>query len=188
MNRTPFLLISLVGWLAFTLCWSAAARNSSPAISSESGGSRRIHEIWVNVALLLLFIRIPGLNGRFLPDIPLLPWIGLIIQALFGSLAVWARRHLGAHWSGKITVKVDHQLIQSGPYRFLRHPIYTAMLGMFIGTAVVSGEWHAALGVGMVIMAYLRKIRLEENNLRQAFGPVYDSYRRGTWALFPPLF
>jgi protein-S-isoprenylcysteine O-methyltransferase Ste14 len=103
------------------------------------------------------------------------------------ALGVWARRHLGCYWSGEIAIKVDHRLIRSGPYRFVRHPIYTAMLGMFAGTAVVSGQLHAALGLAMAGFAYWRKIRLEEANLRKAFGPEYDAYRRATGSLVPKL-
>lgn len=102
-------------------------------------------------------------------------------------LGVWARRHLGSHWSGEITIKVDHRLIRSGPYQFVRHPIYTAMLGMFVGTAFVSGQLHALLGLGMAVFAYGRKIRLEEANLQKAFGAEYDAYRRDAGALVPRL-
>ncbi len=72
----------MVGWVAFNLYWSAAAKNFSPAKNSESRRSRLMHEILLNLALLLLFIRVPGLNARFLPDAPVLAWTGLGIQAL----------------------------------------------------------------------------------------------------------
>lgn len=100
-------------------------------------------------------------------------------------LAVWARRHLGAHWSGAITIKVGHELIRSGPYRFVRHPIYVAILGMFAGAAVVSGTLLAVLAVILVAFAYWRKIRLEEANLRRAFGRAYDVYQHQIGALIP---
>ena len=95
---------------------------------------------------------------------------------------------MGAHWSGEITIKVDHQLIRTGPYRLIRHPIYTAMLGMFVGTAIVSGQTHALLGLALAIIAYWRKIRMEEANLNDAFGDAYRDYRRETWALVPGVF
>ncbi len=101
---------------------------------------------------------------------------------------MWARRHLGANWSGEITIKVDHRLVRTGPYRKIRHPIYTAMLGMFVGTCIVSGELHAIMGTALCALAYWRKIRLEESNLDEAFGPDYAAYRRESWALLPGLF
>lgn len=103
-------------------------------------------------------------------------------------MAVWARRHLGRNWSAEVRIAVDHQLIRTGPYRFLRHPIYTAMLGMFLGTAIASGQYHALLALALLFLAYLRKTRLEEKILRQTFGAQYDAYRRDTWALVPLLF
>src|SRR5262249_40235736 len=77
---------------------------------------------------------------------------------------------------------------RSGPYKWLRHPIYTGILVMYVGTALVTGEWLAILGLAMVTFAYWRKIRLEEANLNTAFGADYDAYRRETWALVPGLF
>ena len=182
------MLLSLAEWSVFSLYWSAAAKNSSPAKSTESRPSRRVHELLVNLALLLVVFPFPGLPGRrFLPGGPYVAWAGLCIQTASGALGVWARRHLGPNWSGEIAIKVDHRLIRSGPYRIVRHPIYTAMLGMFAGSAVVSGQLHAALGLAMAVFAYWRKIRLEEANLRKAFGPVYDAYRRATGSLVPKL-
>jgi protein-S-isoprenylcysteine O-methyltransferase Ste14 len=106
----------------------------------------------------------------------------LINAALF---LIWARRHLGVHWSGEITIKFDHRLIRSGPYRRIRHPIYTAMIGMMAGSAITSGEMHALLGFAIAGLAYARKIRMEEANLRRAFGAAYEGYRRETGALIP---
>jgi protein-S-isoprenylcysteine O-methyltransferase Ste14 len=180
-------VLSLAEWSLFGCYWSAAAKNASPAKSSESRSSRRVHELLVNLALLLIIVPVPGLGQRFLLHASFVVWAGLGIQTASAALGIWARRHLGSNWSGEITIKVDHRLIRSGPYRFVRHPIYTAMLGMFFGTALVFGGLHAVLGFATVAFAYWRKIRLEEANLRTAFGPAYEAYRRGTWALVPGL-
>lgn len=79
-------------------------------------------------------------------------------------------------------------MIRSGPYRVLRHPIYTAMLGMFVGTAIASGQYHALVGIALLISAYLRKTRLEEDILRQTFGADFEAYYRDSWALVPYVF
>jgi protein-S-isoprenylcysteine O-methyltransferase Ste14 len=180
-------LLCFAEWAVFILYWEAAAKNSSPAKVSESRKSRRVHELLLNVGLLLLIIPVPGLRQRFLPDAAPVVWTGLSIQTVALVLGIWARRVLGAHWSGEITIKVDHQLIRSAPYRLVRHPIYTAWLGMFAATAIVSGQIHALLGFAMAAFAYRRKIRMEEANLRNAFGADYEAYRRETWALVPWL-
>ncbi|HEY3217353.1 MAG TPA: isoprenylcysteine carboxylmethyltransferase family protein [Candidatus Eisenbacteria bacterium] len=113
---------------------------------------------------------------------------GLGLQACSSLLAVWARRHLGRHWSGAITEKVDHVLVRSGPYRWVRHPVYCAMIGMVLGTALVSGESHALAAVALIGFAYWRKVRLEEQHLREVFGADFDVYRERSWALIPGLF
>ena len=179
------LVVCLAEWSLFILYWDASAKNSSAAKVSESRKSRRVHELLLNTALLLAIIPVPGLRQRFLPDASAVVWAGLVLQSGALALGVWARRVLGRHWSGEITIKVDHELIRSGPYRSVRHPIYTAWLGMFAATAIVYGQAHALLGFAMAAFAYWRKIRLEEANLRNAFGEEYDAYRRETWALVP---
>jgi protein-S-isoprenylcysteine O-methyltransferase Ste14 len=176
-------------WLAFIIYWSAAAMNAAATSTSESITSRQIHQLLMYGALLIAVLPVPGLRRRWLP---LSPWIlvpiGLTIQVSAGLLAIWARKHLGRNWSGAITKKVDHQLIRTGPYKKLRHPIYSGMLGMFLGAAVVSGELHALLGLLIMSLAYWRKIRLEEQNLHEAFGADYDDYQKKSWALIPGLF
>ena len=186
----PTLRMGLTGglWIAFLVYWSAAARNEAKSASSESPRSRSIHQLLLNGSLLLLFVPVPGLTRRFLPLAATLVPLGLAIQAAFFALAAWARVHLGRNWSGAITIKEGHALVRTGPYRLLRHPIYTAMLGMYAGTAIVSGELHAMLGLVIVTVAYARKIPLEERALLAQFGAEYDEYRRRTWAIVPGLY
>ena len=185
--RVQPLWVSLAIYVAFSAYWTVEARNSAPVKRSESNRSRLVHQCLVNVSLALLFLRIPGLNGRWLPEAPALLPVGIAVQAVSVLLAVWARRHLGRNWSAAVTAKVDHVLIRSGPYRLVRHPIYTAMFGMYIGVAVASGEWHAFAAVILLAAAYWRKIRSEERNLDAIFGPAYEQYRNDTWALLPWL-
>jgi protein-S-isoprenylcysteine O-methyltransferase Ste14 len=182
-----FLAASLAGWVLFSLYWEIAARNAAAAKSSESRASRGVHVILANAALLLEIAPIRGL-GRFVPVwLPIMA-AGLALEAMGLLLAIWARRHLGRNWSGEISIKVSHQLIRSGPYRLLRHPIYTGLLAMYAGVALVTGEWLAAVGLALAAFAYWRKIRLEAANLDRAFGGDYDAYRRSTWSLVPGIF
>ena len=175
-------------WVGFIFYWSAAAANSAPTVRSEAAKSRQVHQLLLWGSLLLTLL--PWfwvLRWRWLPAMPIYGVIGLGVQISSALLAVWARRHLGRNWSGAITAKAEHALVQSGPYRWLRHPIYTAMLGMFLGSALVWGELHALLGLVLITLAYWRKIRLEERNLRELFGGAYDRYRESSWALIPGL-
>ena len=170
------LIPALVLWVIFSLYWGIAGLNSAPTKSSESWVSTYFHQFMLGAALLLLILPVPGLNGWFLPErLHFLVVAGAIVQAAFLLLAVWARRHLGRNWSAEVRIAMDHQLICTGPYRFLRHPIYTAMLGMFLGTAIASCQVHALVGLALLVVAYLRKTRLEDQILAQTFGAEFDA-------------
>jgi protein-S-isoprenylcysteine O-methyltransferase Ste14 len=175
-------------WAVFSLYWEAAAKTAAPSATSEPRGSRGLHVFLVNAALVLILAPIPGLRQRYLPTSTIVTAIGLALQALGFLLAIWARRHLGRNWSGEIAIKVDHELVRSGPYARVRHPIYTALIAMYAGSAVVWGEWHALIGLALAGIAYGRKVRLEEANLMNSFGAQYRDYRSRTWALLPGLF
>jgi protein-S-isoprenylcysteine O-methyltransferase Ste14 len=184
---TP-LTLSAVLWIVFVVYWNMAARNSAPAVRSESTQSRAVHQRLMLLAMVVLFAPLPWLDRRILPAGAIWAIVGLGVNVAALGLGIAARRTLGRYWSGEITQKADHELIRSGPYRFVRHPIYSAMLGMCVGTALVSGDLHAFLGAGIMTAAYARKIRLEEQNLDEVFGAAYADYRRTTRALIPGVF
>ena len=94
---------------------------------------------------------------------------------------------MGRNWSGIVTVKEDHALVRTGPYRVVRHPIYTGLLLALIGTAAAIGEWRGVLSVIFVLIGFLWKIRVEEERMNANF-PEYAQYRRQTAALIPLLY
>ena len=161
-------------------------KREQAAKRAESKGSRVVHQLLVWGALMLALV--PGLgllSHRWLPDWEWWGPAGLGVQLGFAALYLWGKRVLGRQWSGAITIKPEHTLVRSGPYRVVRHPLYLGILGMFVGTAVVWGEWHAVAGLGLGVIAYARKMVLEERQLCEEFGAEYEEYRRGTWALVP---
>jgi protein-S-isoprenylcysteine O-methyltransferase Ste14 len=192
MQFTPIqnwpMIASFVPWVIFSLYWEIAAKNSAPAIKSESRFSRGIHVVLANAALVLIFFPIRSLNQRFLPDNLFIKLAGIALEFAGVAVAIWARRILGRNWSGEITIKEDHELIRTGPYGVVRHPIYTGLLAMYVGTAIASGHMHALAGLAIGILAYLRKVRMEETNLTHAFGEKYGAYRKDTWAIVPGLY
>ena len=165
--------------------WSIPTKNAAPAQNVEGLKSSQRHQSLLNLAILLLFIPIPVLTRRFLPLTPTIVAIGLTVQVACVLFYLWAKRYLGRFWSSAVTIRKDHQLVSSGPYRILRHPMYTAVLGMFAGTTIVSGQYHALIGFGVAALAYWRKIRIEEKALMEALGADYERHRRNTWALIP---
>ena len=181
------MLLSGALWVAFMVYWGATAQKAALTQREEPKESRALHQLLMNGALLLLFLPIPGLLWRYLPAGPRPVAVGLAVQVASALLHVWARRHLGRNWSSAVMIKDEHRLVRSGPYRVVRHPIYSAILGMSVGTAIVSGRLHALLGVATIAFAYWRKIRLEERLLGETFGADYDAYKRQSWALIPGL-
>jgi protein-S-isoprenylcysteine O-methyltransferase Ste14 len=137
------------------------------------------------VAQILVLLPVPGLRARFLPQSTALVIGALLLELAFFFLAIWSRQLLGRNWSGAVTTKVDHELVRSGPYRIVRHPIYTGLLGVYLSIALVSGEIRGLVGFALACLAYWRKIRMEEEYLRGQFGASYNGYRSETWALIP---
>lgn len=190
-NTTPLgriqLIAACIPWLIFSLYWEIAAKNAAKTKSSETSLSRAVHLTLTNLALLFEIVQFSFL-GRFLPASYPVIAAGFVVSAFGLFVAIWARRHLGRNWSGEITIKEEHELIRSGPYNRLRHPIYTGILIMYIGTAVITGTWLALVGLAIAALAYVRKIRLEEANMRVAFGSKYEDYSRESWALAPWIY
>jgi protein-S-isoprenylcysteine O-methyltransferase Ste14 len=112
-------------------------------------------------------------------------WLGLIMLAAGIAFAVWARHDLGRNWSGTVTVKQNHELIRSGPYRLVRHPIYTGLLLAILGTAIAFGEWRGLLAFGLLTGSLLLKLRIEERFMSESFPKEYARYRAEVPALIP---
>ena len=149
--------------------------------------SRLSHVVPLLIAAYLLAARVPLplLNERFAP---IAIWLAALGAALtFAGLAfsIWARFVIAENWSSYVEVKRDHELIVEGPYRWVRHPIYTGLLLAFIGSALAVGEWRGVLAVVIVAAAFWRKLRLEEALMRRQFGEAYARYAARVPALIP---
>jgi protein-S-isoprenylcysteine O-methyltransferase Ste14 len=182
------MLVSGGIWVAFLVYWSAKARAPTPTVKAETQRSSLKHGAWREVGLLLLFLPVPLLNGIVLPNGPLHPFVGLAVQLLGAWFYLYAKGFLGRQWSGAISIKTEHELITSGPYRRIRHPMYTGMIAMALGTAIVSTRLHAVVGAVLVAVSYVIKIGIEEVWLGEHFGPAYEEWRRHSWKLLPPIY
>jgi len=116
-----------------------------------------------------------------------LGFVGAAMTAAGLLFAIWARLYLGKNWSGQVTVKQDHELIRSGPYRFVRHPIYSGILLALAGTTLCFGHFWGFVGFPLTWLGLWIKSRLEERFMVQIFGAPYEDYRRTTGALIPRL-
>jgi len=129
-----------------------------------------------------------------MPDVELWPYTrqtGLIadIVVAFGLFfLLWARITLGTNWSGTVTIKENHELITSGPYAIVRHPIYTGMLVMLTGVAILAGHAIVFGFVAVVTVAMWIKSRTEEAMMTKEFPDAYPAYRKRVSALIPFIF
>lgn len=190
MSGFPGTAVVLGLWGAWITYWYAASAGAKPNRLAEDRASRLSHAVPLAVAVLLLWLpstRIGWLDQRFVPASAPTFWTGVAVLAAGLAFAVWARVHLGTNWSGFVTIKRGHELIRTGPYRFVRHPIYTGLLVAFAGSAIVRGEWRAILAVTFAFAALWRKVGIEERWLTAVFGPEYEAYRHEVPALLPFL-
>lgn len=172
-------------WLAY---WMAAGWRTKPVQRAESAASRLSHLVLLLLGVgLLVSPRFAGplLTTRFLPATAWSFWLGAALVAAGIGFAIWARVQLAGNWSGTVTVKQDHTLTRDGPYRFVRHPIYTGILTGLLGSAIAAGEWRALLGLALITLSFLRKIAIEEQFMTAQFGEAYARYRAEVPALIP---
>jgi len=180
----------LAMWSCWMATWAAAALAVKPSARREPMLSRLLHLGPLALAVLLIWApapRVDALRARFVPAANAIEWSGAALVAIGLLFTVWARVHLGANWSGIVTVKRDHELVTSGPYALVRHPIYSGLVLAFAGSAIALGELRGALAVAIVVAALWRKLRLEERWMAEQFGADYERYRRRVRALVPFL-
>jgi protein-S-isoprenylcysteine O-methyltransferase Ste14 len=124
---------------------------------------------------------------RVLPAEPWVAALGVAVTAAGLLFAIWARAYLGSNWSGTVTVKVGHQLIRTGPYRWVRHPIYSGMILAMIGTAINIGQLRGVVAVVLLWIGFIMKSRIEERFMTNTFGAEYTEYSHTTGAIVPRL-
>jgi protein-S-isoprenylcysteine O-methyltransferase Ste14 len=178
--------IVLVCWVAVTVFWIVSAFSVKRTKEKQPLPARLLY-------LLLTISAVMLLNGGFLKfhlDAPVLPHtlatgiIADILMLLGLCIAIWARVTLGRNWSSRVTLKEDHELIQRGPYRAVRHPIYSGLLLMVLGTAILVGRTGGFLALLVCFCGFWFKARQEEQLLTKSL-PGYSEYMAHTKALLP---
>jgi protein-S-isoprenylcysteine O-methyltransferase Ste14 len=176
-------------WLAWLLYWAIASLGVKRAAWRSPWWVELSHRLPLGAAAALLFLPHlpPPLHRHLIAPGPTTSALGVLLVALGLGFAVWARVHLAGNWSARVTVKQGHALVTTGPYRLVRHPIYTGILSAFLGTALGQGELGGLLALLLAFGALLLKSRIEEARMRATFAD-YAHYAQRTAALVPFLF
>jgi protein-S-isoprenylcysteine O-methyltransferase Ste14 len=175
-------------WMVFGVLWFLPAIFGKRIIQRQTSGSRLLQIVLILIAYSLLFGPIVPwdvLNLRVVPATLPARIAGYALLAAGMLFASWARLFLGGNWSASVTLKQDHTLVRSGPYRIVRHPIYTGLLVAMLGTAIAVGELRCFLGVALAAVAWKMKSITEEALMVQQFGDQYTRYRMEVKALVP---
>jgi protein-S-isoprenylcysteine O-methyltransferase Ste14 len=175
-------------WLAWAMYWLASALNNKATVRRESLMSRLLYMLPLFIGGVLIGwhdAHWDWLGARLWPHSLAAYWIGVVVLALGLLFSVWARVHLGRNWSGEVTVKEGHELIRTGPYAYVRHPIYTGLITALLGTAIASGTVRAAIGVLIIAVSFVVKLRREEAFMRETFPGEYQRYAAEVPALVP---
>jgi protein-S-isoprenylcysteine O-methyltransferase Ste14 len=178
-------------WFATFAYWLVSSFSVKKSVKRQAGCERILYIFCVLLAFSLLF----GNYFNFsLLDKPILPqndyWkiTGMLLCAVGLVFAIIARIRLGENWSGRITIKENHELIQSGPYAITRNPIYSGFLLAFMGCSMSLGLLKGYLGIFFLVACILIKISKEEAYMQEVFGEKYRAYRTKVKRLIPIIY
>ena len=175
-------------WISFSVIWLLAAAFTKRSVYRESRAQRLRYWILLVIAYLLLTRghRLPyPFNVRFIPALEVVQWMAVILCIAGVAFCVWARATLGRNWSGNITLKEGHELIERGPYRLVRHPIYTGMMAMILATAITYGYLGGIVAVLLAFVSFWIKLSDEEKLMLQQFPDQYRSYQQRVKRIIP---
>jgi protein-S-isoprenylcysteine O-methyltransferase Ste14 len=175
-------------WAVFGVVWLLPAIFGKRTLQRQSAGSRILQLVLLVAAYVLFANQDLGwdlLNRRIVPAgmEATAAGYGLLAAGMF--FALWARVFLGTNWSSNVTLKQNHTLVRSGPYRIVRHPIYTGLLVALLGTAIALGPLRCFLGVVLAAIAWKYKSVTEEAFMVQQFGDQYKHYQTEVKGLVP---
>ena len=191
-------------WMAWAVSWYSAALWASRAVARPRSPAKDFHRIIASAGWVLVFgfssrpggvgwtisaVSSLSILSRSLGDEP--AWFqGLLFALAAASFGFcwWARLHMGRLWSGFITLKADHKIVDTGPFKLVRHPIYAGVMGATIALALIKLSPFALFGAFLVVLGFSITARLEERFLEEKLGSsAYDDYRRRTAMLVPGL-
>lgn len=179
-----------VAWMATALHFLISALATNRIKRRERGGARVMDRALLLGGYVLLFSQFPLLgnqNLHFIAPEKALEVAGVVLTYLGLGLTNWSRARLGRYWSGVVALKQEHRLIQSGPYRVVRHPLYSGIILAAIGMALCVTTWSSLGGIVLLTSCFERRAHKEDELLASEFGAEFEIYRQHTGRLVPRL-
>ncbi len=177
-------------WLVFCVVWLLAAIRTKPTQQRAKSWYRFAYGILVAAAFYLVLgdlMPAKWLRWRIAPHSPVVSAVGVTLTFLGMAFAIWARFYLGQNWSSAVSVKIGHELVRTGPYAWVRHPIYSGLLVAVIGTVLVRGQVRGIPALLLLWTGFWMKRRVEDQFMRKTFGAEYERYMRTTGSVVPRL-
>jgi protein-S-isoprenylcysteine O-methyltransferase Ste14 len=177
-------------WLVFLAYWLLAGLSAKKIERHEPPGEK-LFRIAVSLAGFVLLYnddpRFGILNRRFVSWSYWIFFLGAALTWAGVGFAIWARYHIGRYWSASVALKAGHELIRTGPYSRIRHPIYTGMLMAVAGTALAVGRYRGIAAFAIILAGFIWKSKKEEALLAGQFGAAFEEHRRQTGFFLPRL-
>ncbi len=184
MHVIDYVIYSL--WIVFWLAWLVAASRAKRAAQSRMGQFVGLR--LATFVIVYLIIRFGVLKGHHaIVSSPVLQSIGLVLFLMGLGLAVWARVHLGRNWGTPMSEKVDAELVTTGPYQYIRNPIYSGIILAAVGTSVAI-SWYWLVAVVLMGAYFVYSANVEEQTMQRLFPNTYPEYRCSTKKLIPFIF
>ncbi len=174
-------------WIVFIVYWMISAFGQKATAERQSLASTLAHRIPVGLGWFLMMYGGPPalLNLVWMPRTAWARTTGAVVCVFGLFVTIWARRTLAGNWSSTVTFKQGHELVKTGPYRFVRHPIYTGLLVMCLGSAIEIGRVRCLLSLMAFGIGFWIKLKQEESLMLRHFPDEYPAYRQQVKALVP---
>jgi protein-S-isoprenylcysteine O-methyltransferase Ste14 len=183
------------GMIVMQVCFASRVRQAGKrmaanrnAIEREGWGHavvRAVRAISLMAFLVLYAINPPWLGVLAVPFPDWLRWIGVVLGVVSLAVYAWSRATLGKEWSSHLQMREQHHLVTTGPYAWIRHPIYLALMGFLTGIALVTANWFLIAFLVVSIVDLALRIPKEEQMMIEEFGDEYKAYMQRTGRLLP---
>src|SRR5579871_946821 len=185
-----YTIVAFWSWLVLFLVWLPGYFTSKRSIDKPNRSRQLVINLCLIAGFFLVFsyralAKTPFFGMQIIPHTVSWGIAGMVLDTFSIMFAIWARITIGRNWSGTVTLQKGHELVQSGPYAFVRHPIYGGMLLAMLGTALTIGLLASFLGILLAATGFLARVQQEDELMAREFTELHSAYKQKTKKLIP---